>query len=226
MSDEKDSSSGFSALSRAFKANPTIEHYVELRRKYPDEVIEVAISGSIEWLFANESLLKTFDIPPELVASSLDADPVSISKLSLIIMERLIERNNAEKAGKTHLSSRGEAISDSLANYLINMMLDSLDWNDDLFIPRDLIVLIRHQIGGETSDWNKKLKTHENRSNAVWIAFQLAQQGHMPSYREIGKMLGVNATTVMRWFPNNELTERMKKMGQLFDLTNSDSKKR
>ena len=212
MSDEKDISSEFSTLSRAFKANPTTEHYVELRRKYPDEVIEVAISSGFEWIFANVDLMKSFDLPPNLVGNASEADPESISELSLILMERLIERDIAEKAGKTHSASRGEAISDSLVNYLINMMLDGVDWTGDLFIPRDLIVLIRHQIGGVTSDWDKKHKKDENRSNAVWAAVQLATQGHTPSYRRIGQILGVSATTVMRWFPNNEFIEQMKEL--------------
>ena len=56
MSGQSDDSSGFSALSRAFKANPTLEYYVKLRRENPNEEIEVAISGSIEWLFANEEV--------------------------------------------------------------------------------------------------------------------------------------------------------------------------
>ena len=218
MANQSDNGGGFSRLSREFKANPTIENYVKLRRENPNEEIEVAITGGLEWLFANEQLVKDFDIPPQLVASALDADPASISELSLRLMERLIERKEAEKSGKTHLVSRRGAIGDSLVNYLINMMLDSLDWNDELHIPRDLIVLIRHQIGGETSDWEKKLAIHENQSKAVWVALHLSQEGRDLSYRAIGKELGVNATTVMRWFPNNELAEKMQRRKSLMEV--------
>jgi len=204
--------SGFSPLSKAFKSDPTIENYVALRRKHPDEVIKVGISGGIEWLFANEDLLRSFNIPSNLVAGSLDADPDSISEFSLILMERLIERNDAEKEGKTHLASRGEAISDSQVNYLINMMLDSLDWNDDLFIPRDLIVLIRNQIGGgKDSAIAKRLKSHELEENAEFIGAQLLERGETVSLRKVASILQVNASTISRMYPGNTLIERSTK---------------
>jgi hypothetical protein len=218
MTKRTENDSGFSALSRAFKANPTIEHYVKLRRENPGEQIEIATSGGIDWLFANEQLLRKFRVPPELIARALDADSDAVSELSLLLMERIVEREEAEKLGQTHLASRGEAVSDSLINYLINLMLDSLDWNDDLHIPRDLIVLIRHQVGGARSEWERSLEVQQKRSNAIWIAVQMAQQGHTPSYRKIAGALGVDATTVMRWFPNNELTEKMKALTGLLEL--------
>ena len=193
-----------------------------LRRTNPDEKIEVAIIDGLDWLFNddNQQLLEGLDILPQLVAKTLDADPASISELCLRLMERLIERDEKQDSGKTHLVSRGEAISDSLVNYLINMMLDNLEWNDELYIPRDLIVLIRYQTGGEISDQAKKLAIRDRKFNAVWIALQLSEQGKTPSYREIARVLGVNPTTVMRWFPNNDLTEQiemLKKGNQWLD---------
>src|ERR1051326_4561398 len=102
---------GYSELSKAFKSDPTIQNYVRLRRQHPTEVVEIAISGALEWLFANEDTLAQVNISPNLVASVLDADEQAISELSLLLMERLIERDDAERAGATHLISRGQAIS-------------------------------------------------------------------------------------------------------------------
>ena len=73
---------GFSELSKAFKDNPTLEHYLELRRQNPGKLIEVATNWSLEWVFANEERLRDLDIEPEDVVGSLDADEASASRVS------------------------------------------------------------------------------------------------------------------------------------------------
>lgn len=169
--------------------------------------IQVAITGALEWVWGNEGTLKQFGISPELVAGALDADANDISELSLQLLELIIKRKKLEKAGKTHVVSRGAAISDNLVNYLINMMLDALDWNDDLFIPRDLIVLIRHQTGGAATDWDRVEDLNKQRRDAIIAALKLWGEGKTPSLRAIAKCLGVNPTTVMRWFPEGDLAD-------------------
>jgi hypothetical protein len=204
---------GFSALSRAYKADPTIENYVRLRRQYPTETIEVAVSGGIDWLFGNEGVLKQFHISPNLIASALDADEDAISELSLLLLERIIERKKTQKSGKTHAVSRKLAIGDELVNFLINLMLDSLDWNDRLLIPRDLIVLIRHQTGGGRSiDWDRREELKKQRWKCFQAMARVANQGKAPTIRTISKNLGVSATTVMRWFPDGDLAKLLAEM--------------
>ncbi|MGH8475630.1 MAG: hypothetical protein ACRER2_07650 [Methylococcales bacterium] len=201
---------GFNELSKAFKSNPTIENYVRLRRQNPGEVIEVAVSSGLEWLFSNEDTLNAVGIPPVLVGDILEADQAAVSELSLLLLEKIIERKRLEQEGQTHLASRGMAISDSLINFLICMILDSLDWNDHMVLPRDLIILLRERLGGENSIWEKEHEVKECRQKATWIAFQIAAEGKTPSYRSVGKILGVNATTVMRWFPDSTMIEAAK----------------
>ncbi|PLX34950.1 MAG: hypothetical protein C0605_11920 [Hyphomicrobiales bacterium] len=184
-----------------FKQNPTIENYVRLRRSNPDTVIEIAISSSLEWLFGNEEELERLGIPPLLVAGCLDADQEDISELSLLLLEKIIERKEAEKSGKTHLISRGHVISDTLVNYLVNMMLDAVEWNKTFEINRDLIVLLRERIGGEVSPWDREQSALSKRNKALFAALDIVRQGDTPSFRKIGKLLGVNASTVKRWFP-------------------------
>lgn len=115
----------------------------------------------------------------------------------------------------THLVSRGKAISDTLVNYLINTMLDALEWTDVMTLNRDLIVLIRHQTGGGKCEWDRQEKIRELRQEAMFAAIQMACDGKEPSYRSIGKVLGVNATTVMRWFDDETFIEKAKEMAQL-----------
>jgi hypothetical protein len=103
-------------------------------------------------------------------------------------------------------------------NFLINMMLDSLDWNDHLCIPRDLIVLIRHQTGGGSTDWDQSEKLRECKSNALIAAFKVAVRGKTPSIRAIANDLGVSASTVMRWFPQGELAKRLAELTPIVDV--------
>jgi hypothetical protein len=208
----KDDIGGFSLLTRAYKDDPTIENYVALRRQHPNATIQVAITGALEWVWGNEEILKQFGIDPYMVSGALDADPSDISELSLQLLELIIERKKLEKAGKTHVVSRGVAISDTLVNYLINMMLDALDWNDDLFIPRDLIVLIRHQTGGAATDWDRVEELKELRTKAIITAVELVAEGKLPTIRAVARKLGVSATTVMRWYPEGELARKLQEI--------------
>ena len=140
---------------------------------------------------------------------------MNISELSLRLLELIIERKNAIMSGKTHLVSRKLAIGDELVAFLINLMLDALDWNDELFIPRDLIVLIRHQTGGGTTGWDKRQELQDWRWKSIQVALQLISNGKTPTIRAIAKDLGVNATTVMRWFPEGELAKTLADLAAL-----------
>lgn len=202
MTEEQD----FSELSKAFKRDPTIENYVKMRRENPHEEIEISITDGLDWLFANSNLLREIGIEPQWVASTLDANPGAISKVSLRLLEKIIERKQTESEGETQTVSRGKAIPDSLVNYLAAMMLDALSWNDILEIPRDLIVLLRHQIIGDgETEQSRQLQSHKLEFDIGMVGGQLLEQGLQPSARMIAKILGVNASTVSRIFPKDKL---------------------
>ncbi|HBT34578.1 MAG TPA: hypothetical protein DEB52_00515 [Hyphomonas sp.] len=200
---------GFSELSKAFKDNPTLEHYLELRRQNPGKLIEVATNWSLEWVFANEERLRDLDIEPEDVVGSLDADEASASRVSLRLIELLVERRAREALGETHLVGRGEAVSDSFLNYLIAMMLDALDWNDQMIIPRDLIVLIKHQLRAEVSVEARDMQARHNRHTAVSLGAQLMKQGTPVSLGIVAKMMNVERSTVMRWFKDGDFVKEV-----------------
>ena len=199
----------FSRLSKPFKANPTIQHYVQLRREHPKECIEVATSWALDWVFSNGDVLQRQGIDPQIMAGALDADPECICEVSLTLMERLIEREALEAAGESHVRSRGDAVGDSLVNYLIAMMLDALSWTDLLYIPRDLIVLIKYQIGADTAAEAKAQETRERRSNAAFAAAQIRAQGGKGSMRELAGLYKVSPSTVARWFPDNSFEQEV-----------------
>lgn len=209
--------SGFNEITKEYKASPTIENYVRLRRQNPDEELEIATTGGIEFLFHAEQELLSHGISPGTVAGVLDADLDAQSKLSLKLLALLIERRERQKSGATHTVSRKEAISDTLVNYLIGASLDALSWNDELEISRELIVLIKHQLGSLSSAYEFELDKREKVTQAKWIAAQFIAKGEIPTYRQIGRVLGVQASTVMRWFPDGTFISEAKALAKMIE---------
>lgn len=152
-----------------------------------------------------------------MVAGVLDAAADDIGEVSLQIMEKMIEARRRSAAGETHLVSRGEVIPDKLVDWLICCALDAMSWNDDLHIPRDLIVLIRERLGGANREYETAALVHEKRMNAAIFAGSLIAQGYKPTFRMIGQVYGVAASTVKRWFPNGEFQAEAARYSSWFD---------
>lgn len=213
---------GFSRLSQLFKSDPTIENYVALRRENPDEEIEVAIFGGLDpWIALKDKRrdeLKLSGIKSSLLLNVMDADEAAISELSLQLLEKLIERKKLQKNGETHLVGRDAAISDALIDYLIKCMLDAMEWTGSLTIPRDLIVLIRERLGGPSSKYRVDAEIKMHRDSAKLIAARFLAAGKKPTFRLIGKALGVDASTVKRWFPDGDMMSEAEKYADLLPL--------
>ena len=208
---------GYNEPSMAYKKAPSIEHYVKLRRADPGTEIEIAVIGGMDQLFFMEEELRKYGFDPQMIASVLDADPEAISEVSLQIMEKMIEAKNLAKAGQTHLTRRGLAIPAKLVNWLIACMLDALSWNDDLYIPRDLIVLIRERLGGSNPEYEQASEAHQKRWAAIIAGVQLKARGINPSFRLLAKILKVSPSTVMRWFPDGDFEEEVALVSTWFD---------
>jgi len=208
---------GFNTLTKSYKENPSIENYLKIRREHPGAEIEIAVIGGMEQLFFMEPELRRFGINPNLVASVMDANEKAISEMALQLLEKLVERNRKLKAGETHVSRRGTAIPDKLVDWMIACALDALSWNDNLYIPRDLIVLIRERLGGSKPEYEKASHAHEMRWNALITGGQLLAQGHKPTFRLLSKFLDVAPSTVKRWFPDGEFLQEVERIAGWFD---------
>src|SRR5262249_20221395 len=141
------------------------------------EGIEISFLGGLEALYCLEPKLRKFGFDPQLVASIMDADPDAISELSLQIMEKIISARAIARTGKTHLIRRQLAVPNHLIDWMIACMLEALSWNDHLYIPRELIVLIREQMGASKSGFKRAVQTYQLRWNAIIIGGQLMAQG-------------------------------------------------
>ncbi len=207
---------GFNEFTKAYKREPSIENYVKMRRENPEAEIEIAILGGIEPLTYMESELRRYGIDPLLAASVMDADIKAIDELSLQLLERMIEANKLSQAGETQLTRRGRAIPGKLIDWLINCSLDALSWNDDLYLSRDLIVLIRERLGGSNPEYLQASRAHEKKRNAASIAGQLKVQGVNPTYKMLGEILDVAPSTVKRWFEPGEFERETAVWARIF----------
>jgi hypothetical protein len=88
---------------RLFKANPTIEEYLRLRRAYPDEEIGVATHVGLEFLLTHLEELEENGIDPALVAGTFRADEEAHADLSLLLMKKLVERKSLQESGASHI---------------------------------------------------------------------------------------------------------------------------
>jgi hypothetical protein len=139
--------------------------------------------------------------------------------LSLQILEKIISAKSLSKEGKTHLARRRLAVPDKLITWLITCMLEGLSWSDQLYIPRDLIVLIRERLGGSNSEYDKLVEAFEKRGHAELIGSRLKAQGIKPSIRMLSRILGVAPSTVKRWFPAGDFSKEVTKFSSFFDET-------
>jgi hypothetical protein len=217
MTADEPSSGGWSEATKAYKANPTIENYVKLRRENPDVEIEVAISGGMEALFAMEKEFRKYGLEPELVAGVMDADTDSISKVCLHLLEKIIAAQSLNETGETHLASRGKTVPNKFIDWIIACSLDALSWNDNLQIPRDLIVLIRERLGGPNREYDQMIEVYEMKRNAGLVAGQLKAQGVNPTFRILGEIFKVAPSTVKRWFEPGELEKEIDVWAKHFD---------
>jgi hypothetical protein len=208
---------GFNEITKKYKADPSIENYVRLRRGNPEAEIEVRTVGSFESMFYMRDELERYGIDPELLGGILDADQDAISEIALRLMEKIIEARAIAADGETHLIRRGLAIPEKLIDWIICCSLDALSWNDDLMIPRDLIVLIRERLGGSNLHYEKEGEIRQNKQNAGLIAGRLMARGVNPTFKIVGEALGVAPSTVKRWFGPGEFEQKRDVYAKWFD---------
>lgn len=221
-----DPTGSFNTPTKTYKAAPTLETYLSLRRADPDAEIEVAVIGGFEAMFYMRDEFERHGLDPGLLGGILDSDPQAVSETSLRLIELMIAARQREADGGTHLASRGETVPDKLIDWIICCALDSMSWNNELTLPRDLIVLIRERLGGSSPHYEQAGRVRKAKSSAAMIAGQLKAQGINPTLRMLGRVLQVAPSTVKRWFEPGELEREAEvwaahfdKNGQLRPLT-------
>jgi hypothetical protein len=198
----------FRELAAVYERDPSLENYLQLRLRIPNVDIDVALFGGIEALFSLEQHLRKHAIDPGLVASTLDAFEPAIDVLSLHIMTSLVAKQKLPTSGPGHIQKRRNAISNTLVNYLIAIMLEAIEWNkSEIVIPSSLILLIRHQLCGSSPDLHKEFLAWETRGNAATTAALNSKGNKRISVRKLAKLVGVSAAIAGRWLADPEFQD-------------------
>ena len=202
--------------SQAYYQDPTVENYLKLRRDNPDAEIQVHTNGDELRLPGIRDELLKYDVDPEIFIRIFEANQETISFYSLFFLEKIEEARKATARGETQLIRRGLAVPDKLVDYFIKCALDAASMSGTLQINRDLIVLIKEQLGGQVSEYERVAETKGLKWLVTFVAARTMAQGKEPSIREIAKLLEYTPSTVWRWFAPGELEASAKEMAQLF----------
>lgn len=200
-----------------YKAAPNLENYVTLRRQHPDVEVVEPLTGDVETISNMHETIQDYGIEPIRIVNCLDGNSEAVSELSLQLLEKIVEAQCLKKSGETQLSGRGLVVPDRVINWLIAYMLENLCINEPALMPRDLVTLIVEQLGGAKFSFETTARVNHQRSNAKWIGGQLLARGKVVSIRKIAKIMEVEPSTVLRWFPNDSFDDEIEKMSRLFD---------
>ena len=212
MSDEtkpngnEDPSKGVASAEVPVEAVPVaadLQEFVDNYRSHPDQTNAYRFAG-LDSFMALRPELNQEKLSDEIVLGVLDGDEADIDRLSLQLLEKLIARARREAVGETHLQARGQAITDSLANYLASIMLEAT-LRHDLALRAPLLVLIRHQLCGFNPRSFEDSEIYQRRAQAISAVCQEVLAGRTPSYTWVAEILGVPTSTITRWFPNGVL---------------------
>jgi hypothetical protein len=187
-------------LAKQFKANPTLEGFLRLRAENPDQEFDVSLLGGIDHAFALGSLLEAFGIPPQLYAQTLDASEFAIAQMSLLIMQDMQAEVLLKLEGRTHLAARQTVMPQHLRDWLTCCMLGALSRTDDRTVGTDLLALLHFRLMPGASRIEAMAEQHEKKIRASFVAGSLKARGLTPSFRKVAAAMGVQPSTVKRWF--------------------------
>jgi hypothetical protein len=204
-----------------FNDDPSIENYVALRRFQGRVDTDIYRFAGVDPFQALGEDLEQAGLDRALVCGALGGDDRDIDELCLQLMERLIERKRLEAQGETHLQARGHGISDALIGHLIVAILEVLQ-HDGLEPRPSFVLLVREQFGGAKTEIYKSHTKWVDRNHAVFLGMQMRRRGAQPTIRKIAKIMGVQPSTVSRWFPDGDFLEQVDNFEKSFVRFKSD----
>jgi len=178
-------------LIAVYEKEPTLANYLSLRREFPGGDIEPSTLMDFDvFLFSVRKELEKHGIDAMLVCDAMDGDDRAIDELSLVLMERLIERDRK----KTTTQTLGLGIPDSLANYLIAAALEAACRAGVL--PSSLAVLARDRLCGLSPRVHKAYAARQRYGDA---GFAAAQLGDDVRVRKLARLMGVSTGQAGKW---------------------------
>lgn len=193
-----------------YQLEPSVKKYLVLRDVYPDKDPSLDRYSGIDQLYALKPLLEKFSIESVDVAACMDADPAAIDRVSLKLLALLEERREQELAGDDTLQSRGVAITDSLINYLISIILESMERYNEPTASSSLFLLMREQLGGQNMGLYRSYQKYSRKGSVVAIMASSRNLGMACSLGQVAIILGVNKSALSRMFGEGELEKLIK----------------
>jgi hypothetical protein len=198
----------FRRLVAGYWKDRNIQNYLEIRRNFPEIDIQVSLFGGLDPILSIQQDLEKQGIDFDLVVYALDGDEVDIDALSLHLLECLVARSKLPTTGPGHIQKRRSAISDTTVNFLIVVMLEAMDWHEEVSrVPGSLTVLIREQITGMQPDLFGSWMTSKKRNDAAHIVAQLCRPGRQMPVRKLAQLAGVSRSTAARWLSDRQFQE-------------------
>jgi hypothetical protein len=175
----------FRQLWVAYEKQQSLETFLRLACEFPG--VEIRVPPLFhDPFFLNPEMAK-YGINPDLISTFGDDIVVSIDKLSLRLIELLVDR--------TKLPKRQDAITDPLVNCLIVIMLDNLSYFG-LDLPAPFLLLIRDRLCGPAPDHRQAYKSSKLRDLAIRV---VAAETNKMSVRALAASIGISKTTASRW---------------------------
>lgn len=197
-------------LVASYDRETTVAEYLKLRRATSVTATDSNRFYSFDVMLLLDKELRKHSIDPLLVAGVLDGNDLKLDELCLQIMESLEARCVLEKQGRTQLQARDEAISDSLIDFLIVFALEACE-QVGLVPPASLVILTRERLGGSNPARYERYTVSQKKHTAVSIAMVHLEMGLDISIRRVAKKMGVQPSTVKRWFPDDNFEEYVRR---------------
>jgi hypothetical protein len=191
-------------LIQNYQQRPALSEYIKLRRTAGFTVIDSNRFFDFDVMLRLDGELRKYSINPRVVAKVLDGDDQMIDELCLQVMESLESRRSLELEGRKHVQARKEAIPDSLVDFLIVFAMEACEQHT-LAIPPSLVILVRERLGGSNPARYEDFLVSQKRQGAIQLAINDIEKGGKVSIRRVAKILGVQPSTVKRWFPESSL---------------------
>jgi hypothetical protein len=147
-------------------------------------------------------IARTYELGGCVILAINHGEAEAQAELANKLYALLDRRERRLRSGDTHVVRRRLAISDEEVNYLIGRCLDSAAENG-LPLSDELRTLVKRQLGG-TALPQSKVERIRHLQFVEDAAAGILRKGKTPTFREIARVLGVEPSTVTRWFSPEE----------------------
>ena len=159
------------------------------------------VEASVNRVMSLQQIDEAHGLGSCLYLATIDGVEKDQVELASALSQRLDERDQLVKEGDTQAVGFGRAISNGHVNYLIAECLDRLEENGSP-PSLELIALIKRQLGATEVPALIEAKRLGNVQAAEAAAWRILAAGEMPTFRGVARKLGVDPSTVIRWFSN------------------------